>query len=148
MEEVSYKPQQDYNSKIDTPVVQKEDSLNPIWIAKNREQVIKKAAATGASKIIYEVPAGKTLFISSLFLSFDGIVAPPGISYLSQNSSSTTDIIIQIARPGGSYFGETWLNFSPQLRFRSGQKIYLTSTDATIVAVSIIIGWLEPNSNS
>jgi hypothetical protein len=139
--EIAYKPPFPASKNINTPIVeQKEFSMTwAEWAAKNRTQVITARTSSG---VIYTVPVGYTLYISSAYISagHNGLAT----SYIRiYNSATQLLLTLSMSVSGNSAIS---CPFPCPMKLNSNTQIELIS-GATNFSGGIV-GWLEPNPSS
>jgi len=146
MEELALKPTEKINLKNQNYIERKDLSLDPIWIAKHREQVSKYKYATAVGAVdVYTVPKGFTFYLFSFHMnvvcdgaggnffcvSEIGCLSHPYFGMLSSNSSIVGNVSVSN-------------DFSIPLKFNQGEIIKLVNGSLNTTTSCSISGWLEP----
>ena len=109
----------------------------------NGEQVIENNTANNATAIVYTVPAGKTLFLTTAVLAGFGTAA--SINNFGSIYDSTPAQWREIGRlpvfaNGGTAYAAS---FNPPLEVPTGYTVRITSGVASCWAYLTIHGWVE-----
>ena len=125
--------------------VQPVAGIRGVWPARNSLRVNERASQEGiGSVIVYTVPSGKILFVSSLFCA--SRLAVDGSEYAIFAIRDTSDVT-QIVLVYHYYDLKDQLvsssQFTPALEALAGWDVYLESFDANLDVIGGFFGWLE-----
>ena len=145
MEEVAYKPVTKFDPKNNTYIEQKDESLNPIWIAKNRQQITRYGYISGlGNQVIYTVPENMTLFVTGISINLDCTGTGTG-AYAVAVGSLDTFLGVMNGVESNAMNTSCCNDFLIPIRFQSGEQILLQNTTNATGLSCVIFGWLEPN---
>jgi len=130
---------------------QQKERYSPTWLewaAVNQQQVIESANHTSGGTILFTVPRGEVLFITSVKLSIEvegGVGTSNGSIEIAGEESF---IRLRVSSGAPTAFSES-MNFTMPFRVNAGKQIQINSANAgsiTHVLDGGFIGFLVPDS--
>jgi len=138
MVDIVYTPISKYSSELNTPIY-KTNFFSALALYGNRKCIEGSKSGTGTSKF-YTVPAGKTLFIVTTYLT--ATTNATGQSRITINDPTITDVyVLNILRVYENTCLTSIENFSIPIRVSSGETLWLYTQDATGYTLGGIVGY-------
>lgn len=105
-------------------------------------QIVLADTAENGTTVIHTVTAGKTLYLSAIFLNNFAGAAAGGLTYLFVTDSGDSEVytLIMLRLPALGFASET-NQFLPPLEIPAGYKLKVASSAASIVAYSFVHGY-------
>jgi len=125
--------------------VQPVEGIRGVWPEKNATRINKSDYISGVgSKVIYTVPAGCKLFVSTAGLSSVQTAVETGGGYMEARNAAD---VHQYYFLNHSYCQidqmNTFVNFCPAVELEAGWKVLVAGNIPGIIARGLIWGWLE-----
>lgn len=121
------------------------EGIRGVWPARNAVRVNKRGSQVSVgTAIVYTVPAGKILFISSsVFTTRMSAVAGAGANMAVRDTDDVTDYYMVDHKYGSIYQQTTSQYYLPALEAAAGYDVTVFNSHAALQTAGIFCGWLE-----